>query len=100
MMPGWERRRERAPLGRDRSRRDATERSRPRAHHRRRADRPPPLARRKGPTFHETWMSKDRVTRGTVLEDQLDYHPLAQWKKSLDEDRYGPLIFTVDFFAI
>ena len=35
----------------------------------------------------------------TVLEDQPDYHPLAFRKKSLDEDRSAPVIFTVNFFA-
>ena len=36
----------------------------------------------------------------TVLEDQPDYDHLAQWKKSLDEGRSAPVIFTVIFFAI
>ena len=37
---------------------------------------------------------------GTVLEDQPDYDHLAQWKKSLDEVRSAPVIFTVIFLAI
>ena len=38
-----------------------------------------------------------RKFRGTVLEDQPDYDHLAQWKKSLDEGRSAPVIFTVIF---
>ena len=36
----------------------------------------------------------------TVLEDQPDYDHLPFRKKSLDEDRSAPVIFTVNFFAI
>ena len=41
-----------------------------------------------------------RYTRGTVIEDQPDYDHLPFRKKSLDEDRSAPVIFTVNFFAI
>ena len=36
----------------------------------------------------------------TVLKDQPDYDHLAQWKKSLDDDRSAPVIFTVIFLSI
>jgi hypothetical protein len=41
-----------------------------------------------------------RPALARVLEDQPDYDHLPFRKKSLDEDRSAPVIFTVNFFAI